>query len=395
MKKDLKIQIPRNLVEVGNNVFTGILKQSSDAGSSINGYNFLDLNSYAYAWGLNTSGGLGDNTVTNASLPVSVVGGRQWLQICFGANTAALDLNSYAYCWGQNTLGGLGDNSQTARSSPVSVVGGRQFTAIGSGYTGSNTFTLALDSNSYAWAWGAGGILGDNTANSRSSPVSVVGGRQFIRIAAGSAQAVALDGNSYAWAWGTSGGNGTMGDNSLTSRSSPVSVVGGRQFIQVSSSLNASCALDGNSYVWAWGAGGSGNLGDNTTLTRSSPVSVVGGLQFSRIAAGYTNVYGLTSAGEMWAWGANGNGQIGDGTTIARSSPVSVATSLRWNSFAVVGSAVYAIDTTGTLYVWGQNQSNCTLGLGWTGDTTNKSSPTSVIQVKPRALWIAQSVMGK
>ena len=59
------------------------------------------------------------------------------------------------------------------------------------------------------------------------------------------------------------------------SRSSPVSVVGGKQFIQVCSGSLASLAIDSSGYVWTWGRNGSGQLGDNTTTNRSSPVMVV------------------------------------------------------------------------------------------------------------------------
>ena len=86
----------------------------------------LRTNGTAWAWGLNTSGQLGDGATTNQSSPVSVVGGfTNWAQLSAGnAHTSALRTNGSAWAWGINTSGQLGDGTTTNRSSPVSVVGG-------------------------------------------------------------------------------------------------------------------------------------------------------------------------------------------------------------------------------------------------------------------------------
>jgi hypothetical protein len=141
-----------------------------------------------------------------------------------------------------------------------------------------------------AWSWGYNviGQLGDNTTTSRLSPVSVVGGfTDWVQISAGESHTAAVRANGTAWAWG-SNGNGLLGDNTVTARSSPVSVVGGfTDWVQISAGTSHTAAVRANGTAWAWGYNALGRLGDNTTLSRVSPVSVVGGFtDWVQIAAG-------------------------------------------------------------------------------------------------------------
>ena len=79
-----------------------------------------------WSWGGNNYGQLGQFNTTNRSSPV-VIGGTTstWSQVRAGFNhTLALKADSTAWAWGGNGSGRLGDNSTTDRSSPVSVVGG-------------------------------------------------------------------------------------------------------------------------------------------------------------------------------------------------------------------------------------------------------------------------------
>ena len=143
-----------------------------------------------------------------------------------------------------------------------------------------------------AWAWGVNtnGILGDNTTTSRSSPVSVVGGfTDWAQVSAGNTHSLALRGNGLAWAWG-SNVEGQLGDGTVTSRLSPVSVAGNIAWKDISAGDKHNLALRGNGSIWAWGLNSSGQLGDATTTNQSSPVSVVGGFtDWTQISAGYTH----------------------------------------------------------------------------------------------------------
>jgi alpha-tubulin suppressor-like RCC1 family protein len=71
-----------------------------------------------------------------------------------------------------NSGGQLGDNSTTDRSSPVSIIGAHSFIQIDAG----QTWSLGLKADGSVWAWGdnSAGSLGTNTVINRSSPVSVI-----------------------------------------------------------------------------------------------------------------------------------------------------------------------------------------------------------------------------
>jgi alpha-tubulin suppressor-like RCC1 family protein len=334
----------------------------------------------AWAWGSNANGRLGNNTTTNTSSPVSVVGGyTDWIQVA-GCNDYSLGLraNGTAWSWGNNGSGNLGDGTTTARSSPVSVVGGfTDWIQVAGG--GSHSLGLRADGTAWAWGFNGSGRLGDNTATNRSSPVSVVGGyTDWIQVSAGLAHSLGLRANGTAWAWGSNSGN--LGDGTTTARSSPVSVVGGfTDWIQVAGGGSHSLGLRADGTAWAWGTGNSGRLGDNTATNTSSPVSVVGGFtDWIQVSAGNAHSLGIRANGTAWAWGDNGSGRLGDNSGTARSSPVSVVGGFTdWIQVSAGNFANFCIGlrANGTAWAWGDN-ANGQLG---NNTTTSTGSPVSVV----------------
>lgn len=238
----------------------------------------LRSNGTAWAWGSNNVGQLGTGTGSVRS-PVSVLGGySDWIQLSAGfTQSLGVRADGTAWAWGNNARGQLGDNTVVNKTSPVSIVGGfTDWTQVSS----ARYHSLGLRANGTAWGWGEGrsGRLGDNTTLNKSSPVSVVGGfTDWTQVSAGFFSSGGIRADGTAWTWG-SGFSGRLGDNTVVDKSSPVSVVGGFvDWIQISVGGQATLGLRANGTAWAWGNGSRGRLGNNDVTNRSSPVSVVGG----------------------------------------------------------------------------------------------------------------------
>jgi len=370
------------ITSIGSNdyIVSGVLLDQRDILSAFQVGVFIERSKKTtWAWGPGGVGQVGDNTLTDRSSPVSVVGDHDFRTISVGTATSAIDQNGFAWCWGSDNFGNLGHNTLgQSTSSPVSVVGGHKFKFIAGGSNNS----AAIDRNGFAWTWGKEssniGELGKNTFfNSESSPVSVVGGHKFKQISVASAGMIALDEDGFAYSWG-SNSSGLLGDNTTNNRSSPVSVVGGHVFKEVSKNVT-SIALDIDGYAWCWGINTQGYLGDNTTNDRSSPVSVVGGHKFKQISSG--NVYNLAldEDGFCWGWGDGIFGNLGNDSINDHSSPVSVVGGIKFSAImAGVGAHGLGLEEgTGIIWGWGQN------GGGQLGNNSidSTSSPVSVVRM--------------
>jgi alpha-tubulin suppressor-like RCC1 family protein len=281
------------------------------------------------------------------------------------------------YAWGESSCGRLGDNTTATWDiySPVITVGAiTDWCQISAG----GQHSLALRANGTLWAWGNGGVLGDDTNVKRSSPVLVAGGfTDWCQIDAGGYHSLAIRTNGTLWAWGR-GLSGQLGDNTTVAKSSPVSVVGGfTDWCQVSAKYH-SAGIRTNGTLWAWGYNCLGEIGDNTTISKSSPVSVVGGFtDWCQVSVGSCNTLAIRTDGTLWAWGSNQFGQIGDNTTVDKSSPVSVVGGFTdWCQVSNGRRNSAAIRTNGSLWAWGYNVYYAQLG---DNTTVNKSSPVSVV----------------
>ena len=247
----------------------------------------LRTNGTAWAWGYNNFGQLGDGTTVSKSSPVSVVGGfTDWCQVSAGGSSVGLRTNGTAWAWGCNNFGQLGDGTTVSKSSPVSVIGGfTNWCQVSAG----GCHNLGVRTNGTAWAWGNNtcGRLGDGTTVANSSPVSVIGGfTDWCQVSAGVSHSLGLRTNGTAWAWGTNA-SGQLGAGTAVTKSSPVSVVGGfTDWCQVSAGYETSGGLRTNGTLWTWGCNPDGRLGDNTIISKSSPVSVVGGGSWAQVDVG-------------------------------------------------------------------------------------------------------------
>jgi alpha-tubulin suppressor-like RCC1 family protein len=338
---------------------------------------------YIWSWGCNGYGRLGDNNTTPSQRSSPVPVGDQsagWLQVAAGAaHSLAVKQNGTAWAWGRNNYGQLSDNTCTTRSSPVLVVGGfTDWCQIAAG----TCHSVAVRTNGTAWSWGynGSGRLGDNTTVRKSSPVSVVGGiTDWCQVAAGHAHSLGVRQNGTAWGWGNNG-YGRLGDGTSTTRSSPVSVVGGfTDWCQISTS-NRSChslAIRTNGTLWAWGRNNVCQLGDGSSTARASPVSVICGFtDWCQVSAGYEHSLAVRQNGTARAWGCASSGKLGTNNCSNNySGPKEICGGFTdWCQVTAGTQHSLGVKQNGTLWGWGAGSE----GKLGSGDTNNFASPKLV-----------------
>ena len=342
----------------------------------------IKTDSTLWTWGLNTSGQLGDNTITHRSSPVqTVAGGTNWSQVSCGYRiTAAIKKDGTLWLWGINSAGGLGDNTTTSRSSPV------QTATLGTNWSSvscNSFYTAAMKTDGTLWAWGQNqlGQLGNNLTNQSNYPVNPFAygtSTNWSKLELKVSHAASIKSNGTLWCWGL-GTSGQLADNTSTSKSIPVQeITYSTNWSKASVGGTHTGAIKTDSTLWTWGAGTNGQLGDATIITKSSPVQtlVPSTTWTSTIAIGGSHAAGIKTDGTLWLWGLNTNGRLGDNSITHRSSPVqTVSFGTNWNKVALGGNHSAAIKTDGTLWTWGLNTN------GQLGDNTitHRSSPVQTV----------------
>jgi alpha-tubulin suppressor-like RCC1 family protein len=356
-----------------------------------------------FVWGYNRGGQLGQgNTGTSGnhllysvSSPVQLGAARNWVTAAGGgSHTLLIDKAHRLFACGYNTQGQLGTGNTTNYSSPVQVGGGTNWTQLAGGFQHSLALTRVVAAGGAAlYGWGSNnfGQLGQNDIVSRSSPVQIGSGTNWVAISAGFQSTFALDNAGTLWVCGrnlygelglgTSGtGPSVLTQSGSTANWKQVSVGGGGAY-----SFAAAVSKTGKLYTT--GFNGSGQLGQGDVTNRSNWTQVGARVDWVAVYAHATSVLAVTLDGNVWSWGRNYAGSLGLGDTTARSSPVQVGNT-RWSNVAVgntgqganVGDYSLAIHSEGTLWAWGRN----TFGSLGLGDTANRLSP---IQVGKAANW--------
>ena len=328
----------------------------------------LNESGTAFCWGSNTSGQLGDGTITTRSMPVTVSGGLTFASLTAGySHTCGLASGGAAYCWGQGSAQlGNGLSSYAPVTGPVAVSGGLPFTSLVAG----NSHTCGLVSGGTAYCWGANsyGELGDGNTTSQSIPVAVSGGLAFTSLVAGTDHTCGLAIGGTAYCWG-SNSSGQLGDGTTTSRTAPVVVSGGLAYTRIVARNSHNCGLTSGGTAYCWGYNWNGQLGDGTSgngsnsANRMSPVAVTGGRTFTSLVAGDSHTCGLVSGGTGYCWGSNHYGQFGDGTNTSRTSLGMMANGRVLTSITAGSTHTCGLEPGGTAYCWGSDTTG-QLGVG-------------------------------
>ena len=258
------------------------------------------VNRYAWAWGLNDTGQLGNNDSTHEDKPTPVSVVKEDNTPLTGivdveaaiSHSIGLDQTGDVWTWGWNTEGQLGDGGSvpgTDRDYAAEVPGLSHIidVAVSCGLDehlmGYGGCSYGLEdapgvNDGYVWAWGSNAfdILGqgpDGPLNS-ATPLKVVAGGQgggtylhdIVAISAGNFHVLALDKDGNVWAWGRNS-SGQLGQGNFTAYSNvPVQVKKSSEepltdIVTIDAGYEHSMAIDREDNIWVWGRNDDGQLG--------------------------------------------------------------------------------------------------------------------------------------
>ena len=291
-----------------------------------------------YAWGMGTSGQLGNggrhNSFTTA-VRVQFPAGVKIASIpddVMPYNTAlAVDTHGNAWGWGGNAGGELCLGDTGTRTVPVKLPLTHVSTLAGaSGHA-------VYDSGGVIYACGLNrdGVLGNGNRRSSLTPVRVarLSGTDVTKLVAGFDNAGALLSNGSYYDWGYNA-EGQLGDGKLGPPASvPVRVKLPGRVAQVAQGGSIwhngqTLAMLADGSLWSWGSNRDFQLGDGTRVNRAAPVRfrAPAGVTFKTLATGGLTSYALSTTGQVYAWGGNSLGEVGNGKTQSARRPVLVAT---------------------------------------------------------------------
>ena len=256
---------------------------------------------------------------------------------------------------------------------------GFAFTQVSAGAGGSHTCGMTTGGAAYCWGYNSYGELGDGTTTNRTSPVLVLGGLSFPQVSAGASHTCGVTTGGAAYCWGDNS-YGDLGNGTTTSSVTPVAVSGGLTFATVSAGGRVSpggghtCGLTPSGAAYCWGENGVGQLGNGTTYQSWTPVAVSSGLTFAQVSAGVYHTCGVTTGGAAYCWGDNRSGALGNGTTYASVTPVAVSGGLSFAAVSAGAGYTCGVTTGGAAYCWGDNN----YGELGNGTTTSSVTPVAV-----------------
>ena len=324
------------------------------------------------------------------------------------SHSLALKDDGTVWAFGTNNYGQLGVGDTMNRDAPVQVKDPSDpttyltgVTAISAGYD----YSLALKSDGTVWAWGSNecGRLGDNTTDSKNTPVQVkgpggIGDLTGVTAISAGGHSMALKSDGTVWAWGANNYNQLgIGTGISTEEWAPVQVHGANNvgFLTGVTAISAgyyhSFAIKSDGTVWAWGRNNLGQLGigeSGTGTDKGAPVQVLGKdgdgylTDITEISGGGFHSLALKSDGTVWAWGSEALGSLGIGTYGIRSTPVQVhdADNIDFlTGVTAISAGLYhslALGSDGTVWAWGGNARG-QLGVG---DNVDKYLPKHVLK---------------
>lgn len=350
----------------------------------------------AKCWGENGYGALGiGNDLPTAVLTPTAFSGAATMLALGGWHMCAL-ISGGVQCTGRNLWNTLTtDNSASQYLAPISIVDVQQdVVAISSGEERS-TCAIIMEGQARrvkCWGWNWYGALGNPSLQSGYlgyAPSYVVDAstgnplEDVQSIASGGTFHCALQNTGAVKCWGGATfpgdiGNGQLGNDSTTSSSKAVQVVGlNGSPLQIAAAKYHACAVVADG-VQCWGRNDHGQLGDRTTIDRPRATNVFGlgpGSSVTHLSLGSGRSCALVNGG-LKCWGENGWGVFGDAVTGPYTTePRDITFAKSGIEDVAVGGHTCLLRDSGAMECWGPN----TFGQLGDGDTSfERLVPTQV-----------------
>ena len=346
----------------------------------------------AFAFGLNSTGQLGDNTTASKCTPTAVCGNLSFCRIAAGINFSfGITTGGTAYAWGANTNGNLGfGDLRASEITPVSVCTTLQFCEIAAG--GFQTIAISYSGDVYTWGLNRYGQLGTGKNGQCWTPIQMPNfstnttNRYAVAMGPDQRSLITTGGTAFSWGKGTLGAIGNNTVNTPGFYDEPTQVCGTTGLTGITRGEDYAITWTSGGTAYAWGSGSLGRLGVGTAICFSTPQAVCGsGLCFVKVAAFYRHTLALTRGGTGYAWGNNQFGQLGTFGTSCFSQPTIFHTSGNFSYCDISPGVDHSLavrddggGTGGTGYSWGNN---ATGQLG-DGNTVCKQTPAVILARK-------------
>jgi alpha-tubulin suppressor-like RCC1 family protein len=265
-----------------------------------------------FCWGQNASGLLGINSTDFSARMLEAVEAPTLLRFraLDGGDThmCALDVGDELYCWGSNSQGQLGLTSVTAALQPTAVQPGTRWQQVSTLYQ--HTCAVRSDGALFCWGLNENSQLGDGGTTNAMVPTRVGTDSDWTWVSAGVAHTCGIRGvgtgaHLYCWGRNTAGEAGVAPEAPPVPVTVPTEVMPRADWQQVSAGLYHTCVIAGGT-GYCFGFGLRGELGDNNLSSSTTPIRVGGPggptTGWTSIAASWDYSCGV-AGGTPYCWG--------------------------------------------------------------------------------------------
>lgn len=281
-----------------------------------------------YCWGSNNSGEIGDSTAGKDNLKLTPVkiGDDKWREVTAGSShTCGINVRNELFCWGSNSSGKLGDGTMTDKSVPTKIDNDAWLTV-----TAGEFHTCGIKAASrklYCWGRNNEGQVGDDSNSNQNMPVKL-DDNTWRTVAAGYNHncAIKSDGTLYCWGRNFYGQLGDGTNKTGGNKTVPVKI-SNEMWDKVTAGGEHTCAFKlSDRKRFCWGRNFLGQLGDGTSGFDNMKLypEQIGEDQWLALSLGFEHTCGIKDDNDLYCWGGGG-GILGVGSTEASvTSPAAV-----------------------------------------------------------------------